>query len=133
MNTAYIMRGLPGSGKSTLAKKLAGSVGSIHATDDLMVDENGAYAFNPALLKEKHQQNFEQFQKSIDAGVEIVVYDATNSRHCEYARYARYARERGYMVAIVSIPHPPLAICLARNIHNVPEHTVRNMIKRWEY
>lgn len=131
MNMAYIMRGVPGSGKSTVARKLAGETGVIHSTDDLfMVD--GAYCFERDKLREHHDRNYKAFCRSIDTGVETVICDNTNTRLWHYERYVTYAEKEGYIVAIVTMPHPDPKVAAERNHHDVSEHDIRIMINSWE-
>ncbi len=128
---AYIMRGVPGSGKSTVAKQLAGDVGVIHSTDELFYGD-GDYKFEGEKLKEYHQKNFNAFKKSLEEGIPIVICDNTNIKKWEYERYQKTAEELGYIVAIVTLPHPDPKLAEERTKHDVSEETIRRRIEAWE-
>ena len=127
----FILRGLPGSGKSTFAAGLVADGGVIHSTDDFFL-ENGEYRFDPDKLAEFHALNFLRFKKSLENGVQLVVLDKTNSRKREWIHYKLTAESFGYLVIILALPHPDPKIAAERNIHGVPEGTIRSMLKRWE-
>lgn len=72
-----LMRGLPGSGKSTKAKKIAGEIGVVYSTDDFfMVD--GKYLYDPKLIGENHEKNFQRTLKALKEGKPLIVIDNTN-------------------------------------------------------
>jgi len=132
MKIAYIMRGVPGSGKSTIARSLVNGNGVIHSTDDYFV-VNGEYRHDAARLREFHKANLDAFCQSLLRGIPVVVCDNTNSKRWEFAPYVEAAQKAGYAVAIVSLPHPPLEVAVARNFHRVPAEAIEIMIARWEY
>ena len=132
MKIAYIMRGVPGSGKSTLAKQLVNSSGgAIHSTDDFFMVE-GVYRFDPSRFAEYHEYNYEAFCRSLDMNVPIVVCDNTNVKRWQFKRYVEAAKRAGYMVALVTMPHPEAEVARERCIHGVPIYTIRRMIAEWE-
>lgn len=125
------MRGIPGSGKSTVARQLAGTTGVIHSVDEYLY-ENGEYKFNAAKLPELAERVFKDFSESIANGVPIVVYDRGNLTKASFEAYVRVAEKAGYIVSIVTLPKIPLELSVQRNIHNVPEEMIREMIQKWE-
>lgn len=129
---ALIMRGVPGSGKSTLARMLVDATGRIHSTDDFFIGADGQYRFKPEELEGNHRKNFEAFCRSLDEGVPVVVCDNTNVRCWQFEPYVRAAREKGYLVAIVNMPHPTVEEAVRRNKHGVPAGTIQKMICSWE-
>jgi tRNA uridine 5-carbamoylmethylation protein Kti12 len=131
MNTALIMRGVSGSGKSTRARLLAGATGVVHSTDDYFY-VNGVYRFDPAKFAQYHRRNLEAFRASLAAGVPIVICDNTNTRRWEFAPYVKAAEDAGYLITVVSLPHPDVAVAAARNTHGVPAEMIKRMIDRWE-
>ncbi|MDE1925129.1 MAG: ATP-binding protein [Patescibacteria group bacterium] len=131
MKIAYIMRGVPGSGKSTVAKRIADSGGVIHSTDSYFY-KDGRYQFDLSLLGEYHQKNLQVFSESVCKGVPVVVCDNTNVKREHWEPYAQVARNAGYIVAVVSLPHPEPSAAAERNTHQVPEHIIRRMIELWE-
>ncbi len=131
MNFAYIMRGVPGSGKSAVARELKGEKGEIFSTDNYFY-KDGVYCFDPALLVKNHAENFEAFSFAIHDRVPVVICNNTNVKHEHYEPYARVAREAGYLVVIVTLPHPDPLVAAMGNEHNVPEYSIRKMIANWE-
>ena len=131
MNFAFIMRGIPGSGKSTVAKKLAGETGAIHSNDSYYY-ENGEYRFDKARVPEVRLQNLKAFTESIQAGIPVVICDSCNLTSEQWGPYTKIASEAGYIVSFVTMPQPDIEISVSRNIHSVPEESIRDMIERWE-
>jgi predicted kinase len=141
------MRGIPGSGKSTVAERIAKGLeqhsffsrekgicsgkARIHSTDNyFMVD--GEYRFDPTKLGEYHKTNFEAFKESVATGYPVVICDNTNTTKWEYERYQKAAEEAGYIVSIISMPHPEPEVAAERNSHGVPLEAIKRMLKRWE-
>jgi len=131
MKVAFILRGVPGSGKTELAELLAENHGAIHSTDSYFF-QNGIYVYNPALLAEYHERNFAAFRESLDSGIRMVICDNTNVQRRHYEKYAVAAEKKGYTVIIFSMKHPDPAVAARRNVHNVPESSIRRMIAEWE-
>ena len=131
MNIAYIMRGVPGSGKSTLAKILVGENGIIHSTDDYFY-ENGVYKWDQSKLGEYRRLELLAFTESLKRGVPIVISDNVNMSIGRFTPYLDIARKHNYQTAVVTLPHPNPRIAARRNIHNVPEYVISDIIKRWQ-
>ncbi|MFA6042204.1 MAG: ATP-binding protein [Patescibacteria group bacterium] len=131
MRIAYIMRGVSGSGKTTVAKQLIQNGGTIHATDNYFMVE-GVYTFDPAKLSEYHELNFQSFSESLQAGVPVIVCDNTNILYTHYQRYVEAAEQAGYLVAIVTLPHPDPQQAAERNLHGVPLYAIDRQISRFE-
>lgn len=130
-NIAYIMRGVSGSGKSTVARKLAGEVGKIHSTDDFyMVD--GVYVFDIEKRTKNHEANYAAFCHSLEQRIPVVICDNTNTKHWECQRYVDAAQKAGYIVAIVSLPHPDPKVAAARNLHGVTEEIILRQMSNWQ-
>ncbi len=96
-----IMRSPSGGGKSTMARKIVEDAAQnslsaiIHSTDDLFI-KNGIYNFNSELIGPNHNRNFKNFQKSLDAGINVIIVDNTNIKRFEYRKYEKEAIEKGY-------------------------------------
>jgi predicted ABC-type ATPase len=131
MKVVYIMRGVPGSGKSTRAMELAADGGIIHSTDSFFYND-GKYRFDKERLQEFHDKNFEAFCESIKNNIPIIVVDNTNTKHAHYARYVEAAKQAGYLVEIISLPHPTAEVAASRTLHNVSTQTIQQMIDEWE-
>jgi tRNA uridine 5-carbamoylmethylation protein Kti12 len=149
---AYIMRGIPGSGKSTTAYAIASQNGKlspvlhdsvlkfyddgklyavIHSTDSHFLSD-GQYKFVPFKLGHYHQLNFQKFEASCDAETPIVICDNTNTTIKEFSKYLESARRRGYITAVIEMPHPSVEVAVERNLHSVPEEAIQKMLNRWE-
>lgn len=120
----YIVRGVPGSGKSTLAAKLAPVV--VEA-DQFMVNENGDYVFDPNRLSECHQMCFEAVREALTLGGEVAVAN-TFVKKWEFAQYVELAKKMGVPYQIISLKGDRAW----RNVHGVPEATIKKMLERWE-
>lgn len=121
----YIIRGLPGSGKSTLAKRLAPD--SNYAADDFFIDKNGEYRFDRHKLPKAHAFCYKNVENAMLRGDSIIAVANTFTRRAEYEDYVRLAEKLGYI--------PIEIICKGtfQSIHDVPEKTIQNMMKRFEY
>jgi len=147
------MRGLPGGGKSTYVRQamLAAissgnrSVAVCSTDDQCMVD--GKYVFDPTLVGIRHKNNQVKCQKMMNAGVEVIYIDNTNTTHKEMQPYKDFATTAGYEVQEVLIgkehlfpdmdgsPHKftdYIDMCAKRNTHNVPRETIEKMARRFQ-
>jgi|TARA_A100001391_G_scaffold189928_1_gene161823 tRNA uridine 5-carbamoylmethylation protein Kti12 len=153
-NICYILRGLPGTGKSRLARLISAAnnpeycLDSFHvrtfSTDDLFINEEGVYEFDPSLLKQHHEENlrraiefFNLHPETANAPnwAQIAIIDNTNVRHWEYEPYVAAAKEAGWDVQIITLDwdENDIPLYAKRNKHGVPEEAIRRMADRWEY
>ena len=153
-NTCYILRGLPGTGKSTLARLLSAAnnpeycLDSFHvrtfSTDDLFINEEGVYEFDPSMLRQHHQENLRQATEFISRDLRedheeihmtrIAIIDNTNVQHWEYEPYVTAAEEAGWDVQIIPLAwnYYDIPEYAKRTKHGVPEEAIRRMADRWE-
>jgi predicted kinase len=131
MKFAYIMRGLPGSGKSTVAKQLVANGGVIHSTDDYFLS-CGKYTFDPNHIVEYHRMNLEAFRESLRQGKSVVVCDNTNVKWQHFEPYVKAAQDAGYVISLVTLPHPAPEVAALRTVHKVPVQAIRRMLAEWE-
>lgn len=135
MKIAIINRGVVGSGKSTFAQILKETaIGldmtcNVFNTDEyFMVD--GEYRFDVTKLGIYHNYNLRAFIAAMEAGVNIVVCDNTNTTPKEYAKYVNEAKKAGYyVIGMVFIPDQS-EVHYKRNSHNVPIGVIDGMIHR---
>lgn len=138
-----VVRGIPSSGKSTLVDKILRESYkdeyiynvSIHSTDYFWMRPDGTYDFNPKLLGQAHDWNFQECCLAIEHGFPVVIVDNTNTMYKEFSRYVEYAINNGYDVEIKE-PETTWKFdveeCFKRNTHNVPKEAIQRMLDRWE-
>tara|TARA_A100001037_G_scaffold282506_1_gene287159 strand:+ start:13365 stop:13832 length:468 start_codon:yes stop_codon:yes gene_type:complete len=152
-NICYVLRGLPGTGKSRLARLISAANNPEYcldrffvqtfSTDDLFINEEGVYEFDPTLLKQHHQENLrraiEFFNLHPDTAnapnwAQIAVIDNTNTQHWEYEPYVAAAKEAGWDVQIITLDwdENDIPLYAKRNKHGVPEEAIRRMADRWQ-
>lgn len=121
-----LIRGLPGSGKSTIAKSFT-SDNFVHLeTDMYFVNSAGEYNFNPSKLSEYHNRCMYDTHTALSGGKSVVVSN-TFTQKWELFPYFEIARNYNIIPAVI------LAQGNFGNIHNVPEHKIEAMKKRFEY
>ena len=129
--TMFILRGTSGSGKSTWSdKKLQEAMKTgaqcRHASaDDFFLDEDCNYNFDPTRLSEAHNYCLRSVLDAIQMGWETVIVDNTNTEAHEIAPYRALALAYGYKVKILHF-QCEVETSIARNVHNVPEKTIRS-------
>jgi predicted kinase len=121
----YIVRGLPESGKSAFAKSIA----PVHFEADMFFMNDGEYKFDFSKIKEAHQWCQESTRDSMVSGSPKVAVSNTFTQEWEMKPYYEMAEKYGYMIfsVIVENRHG------GKNIHGVPDATLDNMRKRFEF
>lgn len=153
MKIAYIMRGLPGSGKSTMAAMLFKSrphrdaagipskgiieTGRIHSTDSFRTDPvTGEYKWDASMDARYHLLNQEEFRRSCERELPMVICDNTNITLGQMDPYITIAKKYGYHVQIVTVGDPTdvehQELCFVRGTHSVPLDVIRNMGAKFE-
>lgn len=131
MKKVIILRGIPGGGKSTLAKQYMDMDDKntiIHSTDNYHI-KDGVYKFDAEKLGYYHRLNEQAFMESVDKGIETIIVDNTNINPRAMRLYIDYAKKHDYSVMVKLIYPYNIEECVKRNVHNVPEQTVRSMAK----
>jgi len=139
-----INRAISGSGKTTITncilKKLQENKLTVvsHSTDYFfMVEEKYIFDFNK--LKDYHNQNLENFQKSIKNNLDVVICDNTNIAPWETEPYIKIAREYNYKILIITLNPRELKEHVVSqqitkenpNAHGISEDTLKNMTHRY--
>lgn len=125
-----LIRGIPGSGKSTLAKKLVHElpcnvVLNIEA-DAFFIDNQGDYKFDPTRIKSAHTWCQVETEHALKKGASVIVSN-TFTQLWEMQPYFEIAEKHGVKVVVY--------LCQGnfKNIHGVPDETIRKMKNRFEY
>ena len=132
-----VLSGISGSGKSTWAKGIILPHGStvVVSADDYFDGPDG-YLFNPAKLGDAHAHCFGMFIAALEAKVDLVIVDNTNTTSEEIAPYMLGASAYGYEAEIITmsvalkIGKVYLDEFASRNIHGVSSNVVWNQLVR---
>ena len=123
MPDLVLIRGLPGSGKSTLARQFARRLGFAHVEADMYFERAGVYQYDPQRIADAHLWCRETVTDLLECGRDVVVANtfSTMWEMREYEHLGLY-----YRLYITE--------CSGKwgSIHNVPQHTIDKMAKRWE-
>lgn len=126
MQKLIIMQGQPGSGKSTLALSLSKEHGAvICSTDDLFLDVDGKYQFDPSKLGVNHKRNQEIAINLLKEGKSVIV-DNTNIYAWQAKPYVEAAVALGIEVQFVR------ATGNFKTVHGVPDAKVEQMKRDME-
>jgi len=134
MKQLIIMRGLPGSGKTTYLNTLEVEDGKyVICSADHFFLVTGEYHFDPRLLGKAHEACKTDAEIAMQAGIELVIIDNTNTQKWEYEDYLKMATKYNYNVTIQVIGNTTdLELYATRNTHGVPLAGLQRMAARWE-
>ena len=124
-----IMRGLPGSGKSTYIKN--NFPNALVCSADHFFEKDGEYNFNPAKLPDAHKACMRTFIKYLSAEAPLIIVDNTNTQLWELSPYVSVAEAFGAEVEILHVKSD-VNTCIDRNVHGVPEKSIKAMNERWD-
>lgn len=122
-----LVRGLPGSGKSTHARVIANEIFRCARIEaDMYFVKDGEYLFDASKLGEAHKWCLDNTRELLSDGVSVVVSNTFTTKK-ELKPYFDIAKQLGIK------PHVILCQGNYKNIHNVPEETIKKMKNRFEY
>jgi len=124
--TLCIIRGVPGSGKSTVARQLieAGEYVCLFEADEYFT-KDGVYQFDGSQIKAAHKACYTNVVNALTQGKRVIVAN-TFTRKWEFAEYVEFCNTHNILYTIMVL-EPKY-----RNVHNVPQSTVHEMIARFE-
>ncbi len=120
-----LIRGLPGSGKSTKARSMT-EQGFVHVEADMYHYRGGnGYQWKAENNAKAHEWCLNTATYLLASGADVVVSN-TFTRRWEMEGYKAAAKACGAEIEIIC------GIGKWKNIHNVPEETIKQMTERWE-
>lgn len=123
MKTLYLIRGVPGSGKSTLARRITEF---FYEADQFRINEQGEYVYDANKTKEAHAWCQTQVEARMKEGYAEIAVANTFVRLWEMKWYARKAIKYGYALQVIECKGQ------FKNVHDVPDQKVREMLDKWE-
>jgi len=123
-NKIWVVRGAPGSGKSTYVKKHFPDIKNFEA-DMFFIDKSGNYNWSPSKIKDAHKWCQDETFKTLSNGEDVVVSN-TFTKLWEMEKYFEMADVLEVEVKVLRMKN------IYKNIHNVPEEKVQEMIARFE-
>lgn len=131
MSALILIRGLPGSGKTTLAKqmvildRMVSDKKSCMIETDQFFEQDGIYKFDGSKIKEAHLWTQNRTRELLDE-YDVVYVANTFTTKWEMEPYQIIAKENGAFIKIIECKEQ------YGNVHDVPEHVIKNMKERWE-
>lgn len=139
--TLIILRGLPSSGKTTFAQMLVDvmwlnpdvdveTAAVMFAADDYFSEDN---PFHFSKLQAAHDHCRMNVSYAMTEDVPLIVVHNTNVKPREMRPYIKMAQDNGYRYFVLSLFDGGMtdAELAARNAHGVPEHTMKNMRRKF--
>ena len=135
-----IVRGIPGSGKTTWVnnqRKHETPGTNHHFEADMYFEQLNPitgiidYNFDVTKLGQAHAWCKQQTRQALEQGRKVYVSN-TFSTIKELAPYIEMAQELQAKVVIHEMSEIPVVEGKRKSIHNVPQHVIDRMIKRWD-
>lgn len=127
--TVIILRGVSGAGKSTYIKENFADATVVSADKYFM--KEGKYCWDASKHDAAHGQCRAMFKQALVKAKPLVVVDNTNTKLSEFKSYLSVAEDFGYTVQVVRLD-VPVDTLYGRNVHGVPDATVKDMYDRMQ-
>lgn len=130
-----ILRGCPGSFKSTYANRIKTKLHNIFglnciicSADDYFI-KNGVYNYDRSKAGRAHEQCYENANRAMRDGVDIVLLDNTNITRNDFKHYVKLAEWFKYaVIEKVFGLNESVDVLFNRNIHGVPKEKIEIML-----
>jgi len=131
-NNRYLMGDFTITHNSSISNILSTRFNAVvHSTDNYHIKEFlwfKWYKFDKKKLGYYHMLNYDAFMESVDNAKEMIVVDNTNVYRKLYMSYVIEGKENGYKIVDIKFEPNDIEVHMKRNVHNVPEKTVKKMI-----
>ena len=127
-----LLRGIPGSGKTTLGNAILftnqSNIQDVLSADNFFINEKGEYIFDFTKLKEAHNDCQVKCAERMRNQFSKIVVANTFTQEWEMEPYFIMAERYNYRIHTVIVENRHGN----KNIHNVPEEKIEQMIKRFD-
>lgn len=127
-----LLRGVPGSGKTTLGNAILftnqSNIQDVLSADNFFINEKGEYIFDFTKLKEAHNDCQVKCAERMRNQFSKIVVANTFTQEWEMEPYFVMAERYNYRIHTVIVENRHGN----KNIHNVPEEKIEQMIKRFD-
>lgn len=127
-----LLRGIPGSGKTTLGNAILftnqSNTQDVLSADNFFINEKGEYIFDFTKLKEAHNDCQVKCAERMRNQFSKIVVANTFTQEWEMEPYFIMAERYNYRIHTVIVENRHGN----KNIHNVPEEKIEQMIKRFD-
>lgn len=127
-----LLRGVPGCGKSTLGEVILLTNQSnnqdVLSADNFFINEKGDYVFDSTKLKEAHNECQVKCADRMRNQFSKIVVANTFTQEWEMEPYFMMAERYNYRVHTIVVENRHGG----KNVHNVPEEKINQMINRFE-
>ena len=136
MSQIILLRGVSGSGKSRQAQEFRAHEDDIVvSTDDYFTDEYGVYNFEYSELGMAHGSTRQRVLAAMEADIDTIVVDNTNTRWWEMMPYLEMAKKHSYDVRTVmvgSLKPEALEEYAERSKHGIPLEIIQRQAEHFE-
>jgi tRNA uridine 5-carbamoylmethylation protein Kti12 len=127
-----LLRGVPGSGKTTLGNAILftnqSNIQDVLSADNFFINEKEEYVFDFSKLKEAHNDCQVKCAERMRNEFSKIVVANTFTQEWEMEPYFLMAERYNYRIHTVIVENRHGN----KNVHNVPDEKIEQMIKRFE-